>query len=253
MGVGGGGVIRQCGHHCALSTLWKQPQGMPTLEKVIGAAPGRSEPPHPSLVLGTYVLPIPPPHSGSHFWEWKLESLSYCWGHLDGICDWTQFRPLYKHGRFWQAGAEINSPWDHPRQAVCVSPLAYETCQSGVACLFLQSLLVRPVQGRLWDLTSSSPALRKAKQTQEVPWVKDEGGWRRKQGQWASHLNPGPSLRTVRERGGNTLKVEDSLMGDGLGTGFRSQKVWVGQGINWVITLNPSFCLSCVELHRDDK
>lgn len=66
----------------------------------------------------------PRSHSHSRFQGHSLEKAICCWGHPDGICDWTQLRPLYKFLRIWQAGVEISSR-GHPRQASSVNSLAY--------------------------------------------------------------------------------------------------------------------------------
>ena len=44
---------------------------------------------------------------------------------VDGLCDWSQLRPLYKPLRFWQAGAEVSSSCSYPGQASCICFLAY--------------------------------------------------------------------------------------------------------------------------------
>lgn len=54
-------------------------------------------------------------HSGSHLQGRSLERAMDCWDHLDSVCDWTQWRSLYELLRFWQVGAEINSPCSHLR------------------------------------------------------------------------------------------------------------------------------------------
>lgn len=51
----------------------------------------------------------------------------FSWDYLDGICDWTQLRPLYKLLRLWQMGGTINSSCSLPGQALDASFLAYLT------------------------------------------------------------------------------------------------------------------------------
>ena len=46
-------------------------------------------------------------HSHSGSCSKDTEKAKNSWDHLDSVCDWTQFRPLYKLFRFWQVGAEI--------------------------------------------------------------------------------------------------------------------------------------------------
>ena len=64
------------------------------------------------------------------FPQWKpppggLDRTMCYWDYLGGIRDWTPLRPLCKLLRFWQAGVEICLSFKCPRQASCVSSLAY--------------------------------------------------------------------------------------------------------------------------------
>ena len=42
----------------------------------------------------------------SHF-KCRSEIVIFCWDHLDGICNWTQLKPLHKILRFWWVDVEI--------------------------------------------------------------------------------------------------------------------------------------------------
>lgn len=88
----------------------------------------------------------------------NLERVKCCWDHLGCIRDWTSPRPLYKLLRSWCVGMKIYSSCSCLRHTSCISPLLIKTAtyQSGVACLFLQSLLILHVGGKVTDFTDGS-------------------------------------------------------------------------------------------------
>lgn len=64
-----------------------------------------SQAPHPSPVLGMYVLPtVPTVWAFSRAQPWDSRC---CWDHLDGICDWNHLRPPHKLSRYWLVSTEI--------------------------------------------------------------------------------------------------------------------------------------------------
>ena len=77
------------------------------------AEPGWSEAPPHLPILGMNILPTLSQCSKNC----HLDKVRYCWGHLNGIHDWTQIRPLGKISRFWQ-GIEIYLPFSRPKTSL---------------------------------------------------------------------------------------------------------------------------------------
>lgn len=75
----------------------------------------------PSQSLEYMLCPLFP------WWEWfqgqSLKRISCCWHHLDGTCDWTLLRPLYKLLRLWQMGGETSSSSSCPWQTLYINSL----------------------------------------------------------------------------------------------------------------------------------
>lgn len=76
--------------------------------------------PHTLSVLGLWFGPL--------FLQLKpvqrssLGKAKCCWDYLDCIHDWTQVRPLYRHLRFWRAGAETGLSCSRWREALYMFP-----------------------------------------------------------------------------------------------------------------------------------
>lgn len=95
------------------------------------------------------------PHSQKLLQQHSLKRVRCCWAHLDGIRAWTQLR-------FWGRCRELLFLWC-PRHALYVSSLAYKPAiyQSGVACVFLQSLPALHVPGPVSDFTREAAMFAK--------------------------------------------------------------------------------------------
>lgn len=67
----------------------------------------------PALSLETIFCPCF--QSQTHFQGRSLKTAKCCWGCLDSIQDWSQFKHVYKLLRFWWVGVEFYSWCSCPR------------------------------------------------------------------------------------------------------------------------------------------
>ena len=123
-------------------------------------------------LLRTFLLVFERHSPLSEVVQWhSLEIVMWYCDHLDGICDWTQLRPLYKFLRFgWQVQRFTHLVDTQDRLCKHV-PLLINTAiyWPGVACLFLRFLLALDVQHLVWELTIGEAGGRPKK------WIWDRG------------------------------------------------------------------------------